>query len=115
MEVGYIVDKLALAVEVAAIAVIILGIVIATGYYIFKLLRKQSAIETFGSYRDALGRTLLLSLEFLVAADIVRTVAIEEPSFGDIGRLGLIILIRTFLSWVLEVELTGHWPWRGPR
>lgn len=115
MDVEYIAEKFALGVEVAAIAVIILGIVIATGHYIFKLLRKQSAIETFGSYRDALGRTLLLSLEFLVAADIVRTVAIDEPSFGGIGVLGLIILVRTFLGWVLEVELTGRWPWRDPR
>ena len=115
MEVRHIFEKFALAVEAAAIAVIILGIVIATGHYIFKLIRKQDAIETFDSYRDALARTLLLSLEFLVAADIVRTVAIDERSFADIGVLGLIILVRTFLGWALEVELTGRWPWRGPR
>ena len=115
MEVGHIFEKLVLGVEAAAIAIIVIGIVIATGHYIYKLLRKQSAIEAFGSYRDALGRTLLLSLDFLVGADIVRTVAIDERTFTDIGVLGLIILIRTFLGWVLEVELTGRWPWRDPR
>ena len=114
MEIGQILGNFALGVEVAAVAVIILGIVIATGHYIFKLLRKQSAIETFDSYRHALARTLLLSLEFLVAADIVRTVIIEEPSFANIGVLGLLILVRTFLGWALEVEINGRWPWRGP-
>ena len=107
-------EKLALGVEGAAIAVIILGIVIATGHYIFNLFRKQRSVETYNSYRHALARTLLLSLEFLVAADIVRTVIIDEPSFVNIGVLGLIILIRTFLSWALEVEINGRWPWQGP-
>ncbi len=111
-DVEQILEKFALGVDVAAVAVIILGIVIATGHYIFRLLRKQSGIETFRSYRHALARTLLLSLEFLVAADIVRTVAIDEPSFESIGVLGLIILVRTFLGWALEVEINGRWPWR---
>ena len=114
MEVVHIIEKFALGVEAAAVAVIILGIVIATGHYIFKLLRKRSAIETFDIYRHVLARTLLLSLEFLVAADIVRTVLIEERSFTNIGVLGLIILVRTFLGWALEVEINGRWPWRGP-
>ena len=96
-----------------AVSVILLGIVTSTGHYILRLLRKQSAVETFSSYRHALARTLLLSLEFLVAADIVRTVAIAEPSFESIGVLGLIILVRTFLGWALEVEINGRWPWRG--
>ena len=113
MEVAHILVNFALAVEVAAVAVIILGIVIATGHYILRLLRKQNSIEAFDSYRHALARTLLLSLEFLVAADIVRTVIIDEPSFANIGVLGLIILVRTFLGWALEVEINGRWPWRG--
>ena len=114
MEVGHIFEKIALGVEAAAIAVIVVGIIIATALYIFKLLRKQGSVETYDSYRHALARTLLLSLEFLVAADIVRTVIIDEPSFERIGVLGFIILIRTFLSWALEVEINGRWPWQGP-
>ena len=112
MEIGHIFEKLALGVEAAAIAVIVVGIIVATILYIYRLLRKHNATETFGDYRHGLARTLLLSLEFLVAADIVRTVAIDETSFESIGILGLIILARTFLGWALEVELTGRWPWQ---
>lgn len=68
----HLLEKLALGVEVVAVAVIILGIVMTTRHYIFNLLRKRRPIEAFGSYRRGLARTLLLSLEFLVAADIVR-------------------------------------------
>jgi len=112
MELGHILEKLTMAVEAAAIAVIILGILIATGIYIFRLLRKQGWIESFESYRRGLGRMLILSLEFLVAADIMRSVLIEEPTFRSIGLLGLLVLIRTFLSWSLEMELDGRWPWQ---
>ncbi len=110
----HILEKIALGVEVAAVSVIILGLVIATAHYIFNLLRKQGAIKAFGRYRQSLARTLLLALEFLVAADIVRTVAIDEPSFVSVGVLGLIILVRTFLGWALEVEISGRWPWSAP-
>jgi uncharacterized membrane protein len=61
-------------------------------------------------YRADVGRGILLGLEFLVAADIIGTVAIT-PSFHSLGVLGLIILIRTFLSFSLEIEIEGHWPW----
>ena len=112
MELGHIFEKLTMAVEAAAIAVIMLGILIATGIYIFRLLRKQGGIESFENYRRGLGRMLILSLEFLVAADIMRSVLIEEPTFRSIGLLGLLVLIRTFLSWSLEMEIDGRWPWQ---
>ena len=112
MEVGHIFEKIALGVEAAAIAVIVVGIIITTILYTYRLLRKHDATETFGGYRHGLARTLLLALEFLVAADIVRTVAIAETIFESIGILGLIVLVRTFLGWALEVELTGRWPWQ---
>jgi uncharacterized membrane protein len=57
------------------------------------------------------GRSILLGLEFLVAADIIRTVAVQ-PSLQNVAVLGLIVLIRTFLSFSLEVEIDGRWPWR---
>ena len=112
MELGHIFEKLTLAVEVAAMAVIILGILIATGLYISRLLRKQSPIESFEGYRRGLGRMLILSLEFLVAADIMRSVLIGESTLESLGLLGLLVLIRTFLSWSLEMELDGCWPWQ---
>lgn len=59
-----------------------------------------------------LGRGILFGLEFLVAADIIHTVAVEL-TFTTVGGLAIIVLIRTFLSFTLEVELTGHWPWQN--
>ena len=59
-----------------------------------------------------LGRVLLLGLEFLVAADIVRTVALD-PTLLSVSMLGLLIVVRTFFSWSLVVEIEGRWPWRA--
>ncbi len=66
----------------------------------------------YSNFRRQLGHGILLGLEFLVAADIINSVAIK-PTFDSVGVLGLIVLIRTFLSFTLEVEMTGRWPWRG--
>jgi uncharacterized membrane protein len=67
--------------------------------------------RAFRGYRANLGRGILLGLELLVAADIIGTVAVT-PSFQSLGVLGLIVLIRTFLSFSLEIEIEGHWPWQ---
>ncbi len=115
MELGPIFEKLTLAVEAAAMSVIIIGIMISTGLYIYRLLRKQGAIESFNGYRRGLGRMLILSLEFLVAADIMRSVLIGESTLKSVAILGLIVMIRTFLSWSLEMELDGCWPWQQRR
>jgi uncharacterized membrane protein len=72
------------------------------------------ADEAYRVVRTVFGRSILLGLEFLVAADIIRTVAVE-PSLENVGVLGLIVLIRTFLSFSLEVEIDGSWPWRRAR
>ena len=63
-------------------------------------------------YRQTLARAILLGLEFLVAADIINTVAVD-PSFRSVGVLGMIVLVRTFLSFTLELEITGRWPWQA--
>ena len=67
--------------------------------------------QAYRRFREGLGRTLLLGLEFLVAADVIRTVAVT-PTFRSVGILAGIVAIRTFLSWTLELELNGQWPWR---
>ncbi len=83
----------------------------ATAKYIY-LRGKYPPLDVhFEAYKITIGKTLLLGLEILVAADIVATVAIE-PSFESVSILGLLVLIRTFLSWSLEVEIEGHWPWQ---
>jgi uncharacterized membrane protein len=72
---------------------------------------KLSGDQMYAHLRQRIGRGLVLGLEVLVAADIVETVAIE-PNFTNIGVLGLIVTVRTFLGWSLEVELEGRWPWK---
>jgi len=76
--------------------------------YLFKL-DKPGAFE---SYKHQMGRSLLLGLEFLVAGDVVRTVALE-PTLTNVAVLGLLVLIRTFLSWSLAVEIERRWPWQA--
>ena len=68
-------------------------------------------MAVYRSYRQLLGRSILLGRELLVAADIIRTVAVT-PSFESVGVLAIIVLIRTFLSFSLELEITGRWPWQ---
>lgn len=75
------------------------------------LLKRDAPETVFRQVRQSLGRGILLGLEFLVAADIIHTVAVEL-TFRTVGMLAVIVLIRTFLSFALEVELTGRWPWR---
>ena len=65
-------------------------------------------------FREQLGRSILLGLEFLVAADIIRTVAVT-PDARSVAVLGGIVLIRTFLSFSLQLEVTGYWPWQKAR
>jgi uncharacterized membrane protein len=67
--------------------------------------------ERYSQLKRHLGRTLLLGLEILVAADIVRTVALEA-TLESVLVLALLVLVRTFLSWALEVEIEGRWPWQ---
>jgi len=100
------------SVDAAGVGLIVIGLIIATGRFLLQV--RQNAGEAYHGYRHDLGRTLLLGLEFLVAADIIRTVAID-PNFRNVGVLALIVLIRTFLSWSLELELEGHWPWQSSR
>jgi uncharacterized membrane protein len=103
--------------ELAGIAAIVVGAAIAFGGLGLRLLGLRKAAETSGSgehvpeFRKALGRSILVSLELLVAADIIRTVAIE-PTMRNVLVLGVIVLIRTFLSMSLEVEIDGKWPWQ---
>ena len=70
--------------------------------------------HSYEELRRSLGRSILLGLEILVAADIIRTIAIT-PTFTTVGVLGLIVVVRTFLSFSLEAELDGQWPWKRGR
>jgi uncharacterized membrane protein len=98
------------AIEIGGIAIIVLGLLGASIAVVWQVLRGRSGAEAFTLYRSNLGRAILLGLEFLVAADIINTVAIE-PTLQSLLILGGIVLIRTFLSFSLEVEIEGRWPW----
>ncbi|MFG1296007.1 DUF1622 domain-containing protein [Xanthobacter variabilis] len=100
-------------IEVAGTVVIVFGILMAAYAFARDLLRGRSSAEAFRSCRSSLGMAILLGLELLVAADIISTVAIE-PSLESLAVLAGIVVIRTFLSFSLEVEIEGRWPWQAP-
>jgi uncharacterized membrane protein len=104
-------EQVARGVEVIGIVTLVVGLVIALTRAGGVLLGSQGAEQAYRVVRTVFGRSILLGLEFLVAADIIRTVAVE-PSLENVGVLALIVLIRTFLSFSLEVEIDGTWPWR---
>ncbi|WP_222183739.1 DUF1622 domain-containing protein [Geminicoccus harenae] len=98
-------------IEVVGVAIIVLGGLVATFHYLWQLLRTGRSAAVYHAYRASLGRAILLGLEFLVAADIIGTVAVE-PTLESLSVLAGIVLIRTFLSFALEVEIQGRWPWQ---
>jgi uncharacterized membrane protein len=98
-------------VDVAGVMAIVVGAAAATVIAAGALVRRRTDVDIYRRYRRSLGRSILLGLELLVAADIIRTVAVA-PTFQSVGVLGLIVLIRTFLSFSLELEITGRWPWQ---
>lgn len=113
MEFKGIIEAAGEIVDLAGVAVIIIGAVIATVSALRSLLRR-SGRPVYEAYRQQLGRSILLGLELLVAADIIRTVAVT-PTFESLGVLALIVLIRTFLSYTLQLEVTGRLPWQQSR
>jgi uncharacterized membrane protein len=99
-------------IEVVGVAIIVIALAHATGLYLFRIGRNVgTAYDRFKVY---IGKGLLLGLEFLVAADVVRTVVLE-PTLDNITMLGLLVLVRTFLSWSIVIEIEGRWPWQAGR
>ena len=102
-------------VELIGIAIIAAGAIVTLLIFLYHLARREDVVTAVSHLRSDLGRAILLGLEFLVAADIINTVAIE-PTLDSVVVLGGIVLIRTLLSFSLEVEIEGRWPWqRGAR
>jgi uncharacterized membrane protein len=105
-----VIEGVGKGVDVIGVAVILSGALAAA----VTLLRGHGdGHERYVTYRRRLGRSILLGLEFLIAGDIIRTVAIE-PTVQGVGVLAAIVLVRTFLSFSLELEITGRWPWQEP-
>jgi uncharacterized membrane protein len=108
MEFSAIAEVVATVLDAAGVAVIVTGALVATVFVGIRLSRKERA---YAPFRRALGRSILVGLEILVAADIIRTVAIK-PTLEGVAVLGLIVAIRTVLSFTLELEISGRWPWQ---
>ncbi|HEX8127349.1 MAG TPA: DUF1622 domain-containing protein [Allosphingosinicella sp.] len=104
-------EPVATGLELFGVLVIVGGILWATARFVLRDLRSGDPVRAYERYRANLGRGILLGLEILVGADIVATVT-APLTFKSVGLLGLIILIRTFLSFSLETEIEGRWPWR---
>ena len=102
---------IATAIEVVGVAVIVVGALLASARFLRRGFGLNSWTEPYERFRADLGRGILLGLEFLVAGDIIGTVAVA-PTFESLGVLAAIVLIRTFLSFSLEVEIEGRWPWQ---
>jgi uncharacterized membrane protein len=109
MEFTRVVEILGTVVDGAGVAVIVVGVVSAVIVAARALLAHTAGV--YPMFRRHLGRSILLGLELLVAADIIRTVAVT-PTMGSVAVLGVIVVIRTFLSFSLELEITGRWPWQ---
>ncbi len=114
MDSKYTIELIGTGFEIAGIFVLVLGSILAFGRYVVTLIRFRDGPAAFRGLRLYLGRSIILGLELLIAADIIHSVAID-PTFASVGVLGLIVLVRTFLSWSLEVEINGEWPWQRSR
>ena len=104
------VEGVGLIIDGAGVLVIVFGLLVAAWRFVIAARRE---VDPYRRFRQDMGRGILLGLELLVAADIIRTVAVD-PTLENVLVLGLIVLIRTFLSMALQVELEGRWPWQDP-
>ena len=98
-------------IEIAGVGIIVISTIIAAFLFLRQGWGNQDWNNAYDSFRANLARGILFGLEFLVAADIIGTVALT-PNFESLGVLAVIVLIRTFLSFSLEVEIEGRWPWQ---
>lgn len=105
------IEIIGIAVDAAGVLIIVIGGIVATGRFVLGWGAEPGA--RYARYRQGLGRAILLGLEFLVAGDIIRTVVVA-PTLDNVIVLALIVLIRTFLSMALQLELEGRWPWQRP-
>jgi uncharacterized membrane protein len=105
-------DDIAKGFEAVGVAVLVIGFTLGFVHAGLSMLRREAQAGVYRALRSFVGRTILLSLEILVAADLIRTVAVD-PSIENIASLALIVLIRTVLSFSLDIEIERRLPWRS--
>ena len=104
-----VMEIVGMAVDGVGVFIVAAGALVATAHLVVR--RAHNAGNYYSSYRQDIGRAILLGLEFLIAGDIIRTVVVA-PTIQNVVVLGLIVLIRTFLSLSLQLEIEGKLPWR---
>jgi uncharacterized membrane protein len=104
------IEAVASAFGLAGVTIVVVGFVASVVSGV-RAWAAQGASGAYAGIRSTFGRSILLGLEVLVAGDIIRTVALQ-PTLQNLAVLGLLVMIRTFLAWSLEVEIDGRWPWR---
>ena len=113
MDYEHVFAQAARGVEVVGVSLLLLGAILAGGAFARRLVRGGAFPAAYHAFRGDLGRAILLALELLVVADIIGTVA-TTPTLDDLAVLAAIVAIRTFLSFTLELDVSGHWPWQRP-
>jgi uncharacterized membrane protein len=97
-------------IEAVGVIVIVIGFVLSSVWYLGRL-RQGNPLDAYRGFRQDLGRSLMLGLEFLIAGDIIRTIIVEQ-TLSAVASLAVIVLIRIILSLALEFETEGRWPWQ---
>jgi uncharacterized membrane protein len=111
MSYDHVISEVVKVVEAFGAGIMVLGGLAALLVFAFRAVRPEKARESYSELRQNLGRSILVGLEVLIIADIVRTI-IVDPTLESVGVLGVIVVIRILLSFSLEVEIDGFWPWR---
>jgi len=107
------IDIISRIIEMFAVLLIFGSVVRGSArYFLIKDPNVKDDIQKFSGFRQYLGQCLLLGLELLIAADVIRTVALDL-TLERVAGLGLLVIVRTFLSWALVVEMEGRWPWQA--
>lgn len=120
MEFHTVMENVSKVVDGMGVTVIVIGLVASSLMFLWRQMRRREKegpkqLESpFRWYRQSLGRSILIGLEFLIAGDIIRTVAVA-PTFYNLGTLAVLVVIRSFLSWGLSMEIEGRWPWQAGR
>ena len=98
--------------EICGAGFLILGFVIDTARW-FQHMRQHGSRAALDRYRQSLGRSVLIGLEILVAATIIKTITVE-PTIEGMGLLAAMVVVRTMLGWTTALEISGRWPWQSP-
>lgn len=111
MDYKHFIELVVKFIELAGVLAILGGLLFATAIFLIKWIKEKDLVHGYRAYRQNIGRSILLGLEFLVAGDIIRSIAVP-PTLNSVVELVIIILIRTFLAIELEMEIKGRWPWQ---